>query len=366
MNFLCPLNVICRFAHSNSTQRLRYLLMILCLTAIIALQFLIHRTLLSQNLFLILQIRIYKRRYKRVSLKNRDRFFLGLFSRLWKSTGRFCYVVQPATLVRFHRILFSLFWRWISRTHAPGHPGLSSETIQLIQRIKIENPSWTPARILGEVRRLGHFVSINTVRKYAQDPARPPGPGWKEFFSIHRPGIASMDFFTVPSWNFVPYYVFFIIDHSRRSILWVNVTTSPSLDWLKNQFRSAFTDNVPRILISDNDSVFRAAGAWLRNVMGIHPHFTRIMSPWQNGVAERWVRTVRRELTDHVIPLSEQHLHALLLEYVKHYNEDRTHTTLGLDSPSGREAHVRGSPLNVIRLPKVRGLSSRYAYRSAA
>ena len=90
------------------------------------------------------------------------------------------------------------------------------------------------------------------------------------------------------------------------------------------------------------------------------------MSPWQNGVAERWVRTVRRELTDHVIPLSEQHLRILLLEYVKHYNEDRTHTTLGLDSPAGREVHVRGSPSNVIRLPKVRGLSSRYVYRSAA
>ncbi|HNJ02639.1 MAG TPA: integrase core domain-containing protein, partial [Leptospiraceae bacterium] len=197
-------------------------------------------------------------------------------------------------------------------------------------------------------------------------PSRHPGPGWKEFFSIHREGVAAMDFFTVPSWNFVPYYVFFIIDHSRRSILWVNVTTSPSLDWLKNQFRSAFPDNVPRILISDNDSVFRSAKNWVREVMGIRSHFTRIMSPWQNGVAERWVRTVRRELTDHVIPLSEQHLRTLLLEYVKHYNEDRTHTTLGLDSPTGREVHVRGSPSNVIRLPKVRGLSSRYVYSSAA
>ena len=174
----------------------------------------------------------------------------------------------------------------------------------------------------------------------------------------------------------------------------------------KNQFRSAFPDNVPRILISDNDSVFRSAKNWLREVMDIRSHFTRIMSPWQNGVAERWVRTVRRELTDHVIPLSEQHLRTLLLEYVQHYNEDRTHTTLGLDSPAGREVHVRGSPSNVIRLPKcadclrdtctgvlreflegtpagrevhargspddvirlpkVRGLSSRYVYRSAA
>ena len=341
--------------------------MLLVLAGIIGLQFLIHRTLLAQNLVLLLQIRIYRRRFKRVSLKNSDRLILGLFARLWESTGQFCFVVQPATLVRFHRSLFSLFWRWISRAHGPGHPGLLPDTIALIRKIKFDNPSWDTARILGEVRRLGHLVSINTVRKYVGQPASlPPGPGWKEFFSIHREGVAAMDFFTVPSWNFVPYYVFFIIDHSRRSILWVNVTTSPSLDWLKNQFRSAFPDNVPRILISDNDSVFRAVAIWLHNVLNIHQHFTQIMSPWQNGVAERWVRTVRRELTDHVIPLSEQHLRILLLEYVKHYNEDRTHTTLGPDSPAGREVHVRGSPSNVIRLPKVRGLSSRYVYRSAA
>lgn len=289
------------------------------------LQLAFQRFLIARNLFLTQQLHVYARRYRRVSLSNCERFSLALLSRLFPRLKGLCVVVKPETLVCFHRDLFRLFWRWVSRRRGPGHPGLSRDTVGLIHRMVDENPLWTPVRVLGELRRLGHRVSLNTVRKYMK-PRRPglSGPGWKEFFSIHRQGIAAMDFFTVPSWNFVPYYVFFIIDHSRRSILWINVTTSPHLLWLKNQLRETFAESAPRILISDNDPVFRAAGCWLKQCFQISPHFTCLMSPWQNGVAERWVRTVRRELTDHVIPLSEQHLRKLLLEYVQHYNVDRT------------------------------------------
>lgn len=341
--------------------------MLLFVVVLLCLQLWLQRLLIARHLFLTIQLRVYSRRYRRVSLSNSDRFLLGLLSRFSPRLQTICAVVKPETLVGFHRALFRLFWRWISRTHGPGHPGLSRETVDLIRRMVQENPLWTPARVLGELRRLGHAVSLNTVRKYMKQ-CRPvsPGPGWKEFFSIHRQGVAAMDFFTVPSWNFVPYYVFFIIDHSRRSILWLNVTANPDLLWLKNQFREAFTQSAPRILISDNDPVFRAAGRWLKECFHVCTHFTSFMSPWQNGVAERWVRTVRRELTDHVIPLSEQHLRKMLLEYVQHYNQDRTHTTLGLNTPARRPASARASPHHVIRLPKVRGLSSKYVYRDAA
>ena len=87
--------------------------------------------------------------------------------------------------------------------------------------------------------------------------------------------------------------------------------------------------------------------------MGPTPRRTAFRSPWQNGIAERWVGSVRRELLDHVIVLNEGHLRRLLREYVDYYNEDRVHTVLR-DSPIGRPTECRPSPgAQVVGIPKV-------------
>ena len=93
---------------------------------------------------------------------------------------------------------------------------------------------------------------------------------------------------------------------------------------------------------------------------------TAYRSPWQNGIAERWVGTVRRELLDHVIVIDEQHLRRLLREYVDYYNEDRVHTQLR-DSPTGRPIEDRPSrDAQIVALPRVGGLHHRYVWRDAA
>jgi putative transposase len=133
------------------------------------------------------------------------------------------------------------------------------------------------------------------------------------------------------------------------------------------QLREAFPDETgPRFLIYDNDSIFSDRVTEMIVQIGIEPRRTAFRSPWQNGIAERWVGTVRRELLDHVIVLNENHLRRLLREYVDHYNNDRVHTELQ-DSPMGRPTEHRPSPkAQIIGIPKVGGLHHRYEWREAA
>jgi transposase InsO family protein len=146
-----------------------------------------------------------------------------------------------------------------------------------------------------------------------------------------------------------------------------NVTGDPSADWVIQQLREAFPDHpTHRYLICDNDAIFSADIARTVARLGIHLQRTALQSPWQNGTAERFVGTVRRELLDHVVVLSEDHVRRLLREYVEYYNADRVHSSIG-DSPSGRPSETRPSGrAKTIRLPRVGGLHGRYTWRDAA
>jgi putative transposase len=154
---------------------------------------------------------------------------------------------------------------------------------------------------------------------------------------LHSDSIAAMDFFTVPSWNFKPLYVFFIISHNAREIIHISVTEHPNMIWFQNQMRNVFPGDecIPNYLIHDNEPVFKHSKQFLMN-LPILPIITAPFSPWQNGIAERFVRTIREDLTNHVIPLSVNHLQKLVIEYVKYYNNDRSHSFLDLDTPNGR------------------------------
>jgi transposase InsO family protein len=139
-----------------------------------------------------------------------------------------------------------------------------------------------------------------------------------------------MDFFTVPTLTFGVLYCFFVIGHDRRKILRFNVTRSPNALWIVQQLREAWP-YVPahKFLLFDRDSKFGTDVISAVRELGSQPTRTAFRSPWQNGVAERWVGSCRRDLLDHVIVLNEQHLKRLMAEYVRYYHEDRTH--LGLD-----------------------------------
>jgi putative transposase len=164
-----------------------------------------------------------------------------------------------------------------------------------------------------------------------------PAKRWLAFLRNHREAIAAMDFFTVPTVTFGLLYCFFVIAHDRRKILHFNVTKHPTSLWTVQQLREAFpSGSAPRFLIFDRDGKYGLeVPAGVRS-LNMRPVRTSFESPWQNGVAERWVESCRRDLLDHVIAVNEQHLKRLLTEYVRYYHEDRTHMALGKGTPNGR------------------------------
>jgi transposase InsO family protein len=235
---------------------------------------------------------------------------------------------------------------------------------ELIFRMVAENPTWGAPRIHGELKMLGFDISERTVLRWMRKASRNPEPAkrWMSFLNNHREAIAAMDFFTVPTLTFGVLYCFFIIAHNRRRILHCNVTKHPTSAWVIQQLREAFLyDSAPRYLILDRGTQFNAEMIDAVKSFGIQPKRTSFRSPWQNGVAERWVGNCRRDLLDHVIVLNKQHLKRLMNDYVRYYHDDRTHLALAKGTPAGRkEANKSGAAGTVIATPRLGGLHHRY------
>src|SRR5262249_1684455 len=142
------------------------------------------------------------------------------------------------------------------------------------------------------------------------------------------------DFFVIPTVTFHLVYAWFAIDHARCRILHFDVTDQPAAAWVVQQLREAFgLEATPRHLIFDRDSIFSAQVVSTVTSFGIKPTRAAYRSSWQNGIAERWVGSVRRELLDHVVVFNERHLRRLLREYVAYYHDDRTRLGLDKETP---------------------------------
>ena len=218
-----------------------------------------------------------------------------------------------------------------------------------------------PPRIHGELLMLGFEVSETTISRWMRRAPKSPQPTkhWLAFLRNHREAIAAMDFFTVPTLTFNVLYCFFIISHDRRHILHFNISRHPTSSWIVQQLREAFPyDAVPRFLVFDHDAKYGFEVPSAIRSLKITPVRTSIGSPWQNGVAERWVGSCRRELLDHVIALNERHLKRLLSAYGSYYHEDRTHLGLKKQTPAGRARSLGNR--QVICQKRLGGLHHRY------
>ena len=242
-----------------------------------------------------------------------------------------------------------------------GRRRISKEVRDLIFRMMIENLTWGAPRIHGELLMLGFDVSERTISRWMRRAPRDPEPAkrWLAFLRNHREAIAAMDFFTVPTITFGVFYCFFVIVHDRRRILHFNVTKHPTSLWVVQQLREAFPfGSAPRFVIFDRDAKYGTVVPAAIRSMKIECVRTSLRSPWQNGFAERWVESCRRDLLDHVIALSERHLSRLLADYVGYYHDDRTHLGLEKGTPNGRaRCMASGSILSHDRLG---GLHHRY------
>ena len=225
----------------------------------------------------------------------------------------------------------------------------------------VENPTWGAPRIHGELLMLGFELSERTISRWMNRAPRDPEVArrWLAFLRNHREAIAAMDFFTVPTITFGALYCFFVISHGRRRILHFNVTKHPTSLWIVQQLREAFPfESAPRFLIFDRDAKYGAEVPAVVRSLRMSPVRTSFESPWQNGVAERWVGSCRREVLDHIIALNEHHLRGLLADYVGYYHNDRTHLGLGKGTPDGR---IRSVALGrILSHERLGGLHHRY------
>ncbi len=320
------------------------------------------KNLLLENLALRQQLAVFKRKNSRPRLASLDKLFWIILRRWWSSWKDNLIVVTPDTVVRWHRTGFQLYWRFLSRARKQlGRRPVSRDIRELIFKMMSENPTWRAPRIHGELAMLGFEISERTVARWMQRAPRSPESAqrWLTFLRNHREGIAAMDFFSVPTITFGVLYGFFIIAHDRRQILHFNVTRHPTSAWIAQQLREAFPYKPEaEFMILDHDSKYGDEVLVSIRAMDITPIRTAVGCSWQNGVAERWVGTCRRELLDQVIAINESHLKRLLASFVRYYHEDRTHCGLGKQTPHSR-THCFGQGV-VIAWPRVGGLHHRY------
>jgi transposase InsO family protein len=320
------------------------------------------RNLILENLALRQQLTVLKRRHPRSRLSLFDKLFWVLVSRCWSEWKQALIVVTPETVVRWHRAGFHLYWRMISRVRKPiGRRQTSKEVRGLIFQMVVENPMWGAPRIHGELLMLGFDVSERTVSRWMKRAPRGPEPAkrWLAFLRNHREAIAAMDFFTVPTITFGVLYCFFIIAHGRRCILHCNVTKHPTSLWIVQQLREAFPfESAPRFLIFDRDAKYGFEVPSAIRSLKMDPVRTAFESPWQNGIAERWIGSCRRDLLDHIIAIDERHLKRLVSEYIRHYHEDRTHLGLEKGTPNGRNRAIASG--RVLSRERLGGLHHRY------
>ena len=266
-------------------------------------------------------------------------------------------IIQPETLVRWHRAGFRRYWRWKSRSLG-GRPQIDADLRALIRRMSIENPLWGAPRIHGELLKLGFEVAQSSVAKYMIKRRVPPSQGWHTFLRNHAPDIAAMDLFVVPTIGFDLLYAFVILRLDRRDLVWINVTANPTAEWIARQLTEAFPwDEAPRYLIRDRDRAYGTAVTRRLRAMGIRDKPIAPASPWQNGFAERLIGSIRRECTDHIIAVGEGHLRRVLRSFAHYYNASRTHHSLNKDAPTHRLIESVGT---IVSQPILGGLHHRY------
>jgi len=297
-------------------------------------------------------------RRPRLRLTALDRALWAWLARRWRGWRSALQVVQPATVLAWHRHGFRLYWTWKSR-HRIGRPAVSPDVRTLIRDMSTANPLWGAPRLHGELLKLGISVSESTVAKYMRRHPRPPSQTWRTFLTNHASQIMAADLFVVPTVTFRLLFVLVILAHDRRRIVHLAVTEHPTAAWTAQQLRNAFPETeAPRYLLHDRDSVFAHVATTLEG-MNIEEVRTAPRSPWQNAYVERVIGAMRRECLDHVIAVSVAGVRRVLTAYVTYYMRSRTHLGLGKDTPSPRPV----TPLStgrIVAIPEVGGLHHRY------
>ena len=354
------------------------------LAAFVANRFKSPRRLEIENLYLWHQLNIALRRTpQRVLLRGADRALLVWMTWLWPNLFNLSRVVKPDTILRWHRAGFRAYWRWKSRA-PPGRPKIDRELRDLIRQMSRENRLWGAPRIHGELLKLGFEVAESTVSRYMVRHRGPPSQTWRTFLRNHADAIAAIDLCVVQTATFERLFVFIVVGHGRRQLLWFAVTRHPTAEWLSQQIVEAFPwGTTPGYLIRDNDGAYGQTFRYRRRAMGHSrsSHITEITlaeslcraadrnaPPGVSGSCIDLWRAAFAATAEFVLLLLQRHAHASVIEqrrppappcaaiwsYRRCSNPVRPTSPLPADMIFGRDRwSVTVSPVVPLSLPKI-------------
>jgi putative transposase len=283
--------------------------------------------LMAENALLRQQLIILQRSVKRSALHKHDKLLLILLASKLRFWQQALLILQPETLLRWHRELFRWLWKRKSKATG-GRPRLSLETITLIVQVVRENRLWGAERIRGELLKLGINVSKRTIQRYMRkerDP-RHRSQTWSTFLHNHAAHIWACDFVQTYDLFFRAIFVFVIIEHESRRVIHYGVTRAPSQQWVVQQLKEATAFGVaPTYLIRDNDGKYGSLFSLIAKASGIEELHLPPQSPNLNAICERFIGSLRRECLDHILILNERQLHRVVKDYVWYFNRARPH-----------------------------------------
>lgn len=324
------------------------------------------KDLVAENAILRQQLIVLNRQVKRPKFTGGDRLRLVLLSRLTRFWSNALHLVQPQTLLRWHRNLFCRYWKRKSRPKN-CKSRVPQETIDLIKDMAQKNWLWGAEKIQGELLNLGIKVSKRTIQKYMKKVRKRSSQTWTTFLKNHAHEIWACDFTTVTSLFFIPIYIFVIMELESRRIVHTAVTANPTDEWIAQQLREATPwGNRPKYLIRDNDSKYGKKFSAVTKSSGIKELKTPFQAPKANALCERLIGSLKRECLDYFLILNQQQLKRIVTAYACYYNQQRAHQGINQRIPA--QFNQPRPPLSnqvkgrIVATPVLNGLHHSYAY----
>jgi putative transposase len=347
-------------------------LLYLILLRLLSLLLLLPRSSASKDVELLVlrhEVTVLRRATPKPRLDWTDRAVFAALIRALPTMLRRHRLVTPGTILRWHRRLVTKKWTY---PHRLGRPPVDDTVASLIERMAKENHRWGYKRIRGELLKLGHRVGASTVRRVLQRSGIPPAPlrdtdtTWRQFLRTQASTMLACDFFHVDcAVTLKRIYVFFVLELASRSVHLLGMTPNPDGRWTTQQARNLVMDlgdhlTQFRVLIRDRASQFTASFDAVLADVGIRVVRIPTRCPRANCFAERFVRTVRAELTDRMLICNQRHLRVVLAEYIRHYNGQRPHRSRHLRPPQPTHPVADLSHERIMRRPVLGGLINEY------